>query len=140
MFLELEPERQAIVEIRDISPGGLPVACPAGIDLHVIVEEIVGIERDGCYVSYFFRHAEVHGEIRGVVVLLELVDKGLTREDAYKIVQKNALDAFENDGDFKANLMQDEDVTKHLSVEEIDKIFDKQAFLKNINEIYKRIL
>ncbi len=73
-------------------------------------------------------------------VLLELVDKGLTREDAYKIVQKNALDAFENDGDFKANLMQDEDVTKHLSVEEIDKIFDKQAFLKNINEIYKRIL
>ena len=73
-------------------------------------------------------------------VLLELVDKGLTIEDAYKIVQKNALDAFENDGDFKANLMQDEDVTKHLSVEEIDKIFDKQAFLKNINEIYKRIL
>ena len=73
-------------------------------------------------------------------VLLELVDKGLTREDAYKIVQKNALDAFENDGDFKANLMQDEDVTKHLSVEDIDKIFDKQAFLKNINEIYKRIL
>ena len=73
-------------------------------------------------------------------VLLELVDKGLTREDAYKIVQKNALDAFENGGDFKANLMQDEDVTKHLSVEEIDKIFDKQAFLKNINEIYKRIL
>ena len=73
-------------------------------------------------------------------VLLELVDKGLTREDAYKIVQKNALDAFENDGDFKANLMQDEDVPRPLSVEEIDKVFDKQAFLKNINEIYKRIL
>ena len=73
-------------------------------------------------------------------VLLELVEKGLTRENAYKIVQRNALDAFENDGDFKANLMKDEEVTKHLSVEEIDKIFDKQAFLKNINEIYKRIL
>ena len=73
-------------------------------------------------------------------VLLELVEKGLTREDAYRIVQRNALDAFENDGDFKVNLMKDQDVTQLLSVEELDKIFDKQAFLKNINEIYKRIL
>ena len=73
-------------------------------------------------------------------VLLELVEKGLTREDAYKIVQKNALDAFENDGNFKANLLADEQVTKLLSTDEIDKIFDKEAFLKNINEIYKRVL
>ena len=73
-------------------------------------------------------------------VLLELVEKGLTREDAYKIVQRNALDAFENDGDFKANLLKDEEVTKRLSVEEIDRIFDKKEFLKHINEIYKRVL
>ena len=73
-------------------------------------------------------------------VLLELVEKGLTREDAYKIVQRNALDAFENDGDFKANLLKDDEVTKRLAVDEIDKIFDKNEFLKNINEIYKRVL
>ncbi len=73
-------------------------------------------------------------------VLLELVEKGLTREEAYKIVQRNALDAFENDDDFKANLMKDEEIIKHLSIEEIDKIFDKQEFLKNIETIYKRIL
>ena len=73
-------------------------------------------------------------------VLLELVEKGLTREDAYKIVQKNALDAFENDGNFKANLLADEEVTKLLSAKEIDEIFNKEEFLKNINEIYKRIL
>ena len=73
-------------------------------------------------------------------VLLELVEKGLTREEAYKIVQRNALDAFENDGDFKANLMKDEEIIKRLSIEEIDKIFDKQEFLKNIETIYKRIL
>ena len=73
-------------------------------------------------------------------VLLELTGKGLTREEAYKIVQRNALDAFENDGDFKANLIKDEDVTKLLSIEEIDRIFDKEAYLKNINEIYKRVL
>ena len=73
-------------------------------------------------------------------VLLELVEKGLTREDAYKIVQKNALDAFENDGNFKANLLADEEVTKLLSAKEIDEIFNKEEFLKNINEIYKRVL
>lgn len=73
-------------------------------------------------------------------VLLKLVEKGLTREDAYKLVQRNALDAFENDGDFRVNLINDEDVIKYLTPFEIDEIFDKQAFLKNINEIYSRIL
>ena len=73
-------------------------------------------------------------------VLLELGEKGLTREEAYRIVQRNALDAFENDGDFKANLMKDKDVTDRLTSDEIEKIFDSSAFLSNINTIYKRIL
>lgn len=71
-------------------------------------------------------------------VLLTLVSKGLSREDAYVIVQRNALDAFQNHGDFKANLLKDADVRKLLSPEEIEDIFDKQAFLQNIGEIYKR--
>lgn len=71
-------------------------------------------------------------------VLLTLVSKGLSREDAYVIVQRNALDAFQNHGDFKANLLNDADVRKLLSPVEIEGIFDKQAFLQNIGEIYKR--
>lgn len=71
-------------------------------------------------------------------VLLTLVSKGLSREDAYIIVQRNALDAFQNHGDFKANLLNDADVRKLLSPVEIEGIFDKQAFLQNIGEIYKR--
>ena len=71
-------------------------------------------------------------------VLLSLVSKGLTREDAYIIVQRNALDAFQNHGDFRANLLQDKEINKLLTVEEIKEIFDKQAFLKNINEIYSK--
>lgn len=71
-------------------------------------------------------------------VLLTLVSKGLSREDAYVIVQRNALDAFQNHGDFKANLLKDADVRKLLSPEEIEDIFDKQAFLQNIGAIYKR--
>jgi adenylosuccinate lyase len=73
-------------------------------------------------------------------VLLKLIEKGLTREEAYRLVQRNALEAFNNDGDFRINLLNDEDVTKLLTPVEIDEIFNKEEFLKNINEIYSRIL
>ena len=73
-------------------------------------------------------------------VLLKLIETGLTREEAYRIVQRNALEAFENDGNFKANLYEDNDVTSRLSEEEIEALFDKNSFLKNIEVIYDRIL
>jgi len=71
-------------------------------------------------------------------VLLELIEKGLTREDAYKLVQKNAHEAFNNDGNFKSNLEQDTEVKKYLSNDEIENCFNTQDYLKNINAIYKR--
>lgn len=73
-------------------------------------------------------------------VLLKLIEKGLTREDAYRLVQRNALDAFENDGDFRINLLNDRDVEKLLTPKEIDAIFDKSDFLKNVDIIYSRVL
>ena len=73
-------------------------------------------------------------------VLLKLIEKGLTREDAYRLVQRNALDAFENDGDFRINLLNDKDVEKLLTPSEIDEIFNKDDFLKNVNQIYSRVL
>lgn len=73
-------------------------------------------------------------------VLLKLVEKGLTREEAYRLVQRNALDAFENDGDFRINLLNDKDVEKFLNPMEIDEIFSKDDFLKNIGKIYSRVL
>lgn len=73
-------------------------------------------------------------------VLLKLIEKGLTREDAYRLVQRNALDAFENDGDFRINLLNDKDVEKLLTPKEINAIFDKSDFLKNVDIIYSRVL
>lgn len=73
-------------------------------------------------------------------LLLSLIAKGLNREEAYTIVQRNALDAFNNHGNFKQNLLNDKDVTKLLSIEELDAIFDKKEFLQNIDKIYERIL
>ena len=73
-------------------------------------------------------------------VLLKLIEKGLTREDAYRLVQRNALDAFEDDGDFRINLLNDKDIEKLLTPSEIDEIFNKDDFLKNVNQIYSRVL
>lgn len=71
-------------------------------------------------------------------VLLSLIEKGLTREDAYKLVQKNALNAFENDGNFKQNLENDPEIKKYLSIDEIKKCFDSKDYLKNVERICKR--
>ena len=76
-------------------------------------------------------------------VLLELINKedgkGLLRERAYEIVQRNALAAFnKKDGDFKANLLKDAEVLKHLSTSEIENCFDAGYYLKNIDTIYSR--
>ncbi len=73
-------------------------------------------------------------------VLLKLIEKGLTREEAYRLVQRNALDAFENDGDFRINLLNDKDIEKLLTPMEIDAIFSKDDFLKNVDKIYSRVL
>ena len=73
-------------------------------------------------------------------VLLTLVSKGLSREDAYSIVQRNALDAFNNHGNFKENLLNDKDIMNLITPQELETIFDKKAFLQNIDKIYARIL
>ena len=73
-------------------------------------------------------------------MLLTLVSKGLSREDAYTIVQRNALDAFNNHGDFKKNVLSDDEVSKYLTKDEIEEIFNPEEFLKNIDAIYQRVL
>lgn len=69
-------------------------------------------------------------------VLLKLVEKGLSRETAYAFVQRNAHEAFNNNGNFKENLLKDTDVT--LTSQEIDECLNYNSYLKNIDKIYKR--
>ena len=84
------------------------------------------------------KNAKLYG---GIVysqkVLLKLVEKGLTREDAYRIVQKHALDAL-NGGHFKDALYQDTRVTNLLTQEEIESCFDVADYLKNIEKVFER--
>lgn len=71
-------------------------------------------------------------------LMLALVDKGLRREEAYELAQRNAMQAWENKEDYRQLIASDQDISKYLSEEELDKIFDWQAYLKNIDRIFKR--
>lgn len=71
-------------------------------------------------------------------VLLKLCSKGMLREDAYRLVQRNALDAFNNHGSFIDNLLKDEDVLAKLTVDEIKDCFNINDYLQDIESIYKR--
>ena len=70
-------------------------------------------------------------------VLLKLVEKGYTRECAYKIVQEHALNAL-NGKDFKQELLNDSRVSTKLSDDELNACFDKHAYLSNIDSVFKR--
>jgi len=80
-----------------------------------------------------------HGVIFSQMVLLALVEKGATREDAYAIVQKNAMKSWNENLEFRELLAADAAVKKYLTPKDLDKIFNVNNFLKNINFIYKRV-
>ena len=80
---------------------------------------------------------------RGVIfsgqVLLELAKRGVSREQAYEWVQRNAMRAFDERKDFKDLLLADPDVTAVISPSEIDKAFDLNEQLRHVDEIFARV-
>jgi adenylosuccinate lyase len=79
------------------------------------------------------------GIIHSQRVLLALTDKGMSREDAYAAVQRNAMAAWQGKGDFATLLKQDKAVTARLKNAEIDTLFDLAYHLKNVDAIFKRV-
>ncbi len=71
-------------------------------------------------------------------ILLELTRKGLTREEAYQIVQNVAMQVWKGAGDFQSLLLKDETTNKYLNKSEIEKCFNLEIYLKNLSRIYKR--
>jgi len=72
-------------------------------------------------------------------VLLALIKKGITREESYALVQRNAMQVWEHQKDFKTLLKADSDIMNLLSESEIDNLFDLQKVMKNINKIFERL-
>lgn len=89
------------------------------------------------------RMLENLGRSRGVVfsgqVLLELARRGISREQAYEWVQRNAMRAFDERRDFKALLLADTDVTSVLAPADIEKAFDLNEQLRNVDAVFARV-
>jgi adenylosuccinate lyase len=94
-------------------------------------------------VVYPQRMMENLNRSRGVVfsgtVLLELARRGISREQAYEWVQRNAMRSFHEQKDFKSLLLEDADLTKVLSRAEIDKAFDLHDQMRNVDVIFARV-
>jgi adenylosuccinate lyase len=94
-------------------------------------------------VVYPDRMLENLNRSRGVVfsgqVLLELARRGVSREQAYEWVQRNAMRSFHDKQDFKALLLADHDVMKVLPAPEIEKAFDLKEQLRNVDAVFKRV-
>jgi adenylosuccinate lyase len=89
------------------------------------------------------RMAENLRRSRGVVfsgqVLLELARRGVSREQAYDWVQRNAMRSFQEQTDFKTLLLSDADVTAVLSPADIEKAFDLDMQLRNVDAVFARV-
>src|SRR5258708_5787465 len=89
------------------------------------------------------RMRENLNRLRGVVfsgsVLLELAKKGISREQAYEWVQRNAMRSFAEQQDFKSLLLADADVTHALSKAELERVFDLDDQLKHVDHIFDRV-
>ena len=82
--------------------------------------------------------AKTKGMISSEAVLLALVGKGLMREEAYKLVQRNAMKVWEDGADFRETLMSDPDIASRLTENELDSCFDMKHHLRFVDEIFQR--
>jgi adenylosuccinate lyase len=82
-------------------------------------------------------------KFRGLImsqrVLLALTQAGISREDAYKLVQRNAMKVWEDGKDFKMELLNDPEVLRVLTKEQITEKFDLGYHTKHVNTIFQRV-
>jgi len=79
------------------------------------------------------------GLVHSQRLLLALTQKGASREDAYRLVQRNAMPVWRGEGDFQSLLKKDEDVKKFLSDKEIEEQFDLAYHFKHVDTIFSRV-
>jgi len=136
-------ENIALWHERDISHSSaeriiLPDSCLA-VDymLFVFTSIVKGLK---VYPENMRRNIELtQGVIFSQRVLLVLIDKGLIREEAYKIVQDNAMKAWEKRKTFLSLLEADKRITHHLRKKELKSLFDYGYYLKYVDEVFERL-
>ncbi len=137
-------ENVALWHERDISHSSAErVILPdAAILMHFMLVETTGlVQKLQVYPDNMKRNMNRYG---GVIfsqrVLLALVEKGMSREDAYAIVQGNAHAAWNQEsGNFRAAIVEDSQVKEYLSADEIEDCFNPQRHLEHLDQIYQRL-
>ncbi len=82
----------------------------------------------------------LRGLIFSQAILLALTERGLPRQKAYELVQRNALRVWENPSkNFKDAILSDEEILKHLPKEKIEELFDASYYLRHVSRIYEKV-
>jgi len=98
------------------------------------------IEKLVVYPEHMKQNLELtHGLIYSGDLLLELVAKNVTREDAYRWVQRNAMRVWDEGGTFKEKVLSDADIRKALSTADIEEVFDSSRLMANVDRIFQRV-
>jgi adenylosuccinate lyase len=128
---------------RDISHSSVErVICPdATIVLDFMLGRFTGLlDRLVVYPQRMLNNLNMtHGVIFSQMVLLALIEKGATREDAYAIVQRHAMKSWEKGLPFRTLLQNDPAVADYLREKDLKNIFDVNNFLNNIGFVFNRV-
>mgnify|MGYP001300445980 CR=1 FL=1 len=137
-------ENVALWHERDISHSSIErmMLPDTSTTLHFMLREMTLVVNGlGVYPENMLKNLNIYG---GVVfsqkVLLALLETGLSREEAYKIVQRNAHSAWNIEGgNFRSNLQSDKEVTSRINKGKLEECFNSDLHLSNLNVIWKRL-
>jgi len=128
---------------RDISHSSVErvIAPDSTILIDYMLHRLTGILRG--LVVHADRMAENLKKTKGLIfsqqLLLKLARKGLERQSAYVMVQRNAMKVWETGQEFKDLIMEDQEIGGYLSKTEIEEIFDLDYHVKHVDDIYERV-
>ncbi len=136
-------ENVALWHERDISHSSVErMICPdATVTLDFALARLTGvIEQLVVYPENMQKNLDkLGGLVHSQRVLLALTQKGVSREDAYAMVQRNAMPVWRGEGDFRTLLGADKDVAAKLSAAELDELFDLSYHFKHVDTIFRRV-
>jgi adenylosuccinate lyase len=137
-------EDVALWHERDISHSSVErmIAPDATVTLDFALARLAGVvERLVVYPENMRKNLDaLGGLVHSQRVLLALTQAGLSREDAYATVQKHAMKAWQEGGDFEKLLAGDKSVAKHLDGKALSELFDLAYHLKHVDAIFQRVL
>jgi adenylosuccinate lyase len=136
-------EDVALWHERDISHSSVErmIAPDATITLDFALARLAGvIDKLVVYPEAMQKNLDrLGGLIHSQRVLLALAQKGVARDDAYALVQRNAMPVWRGEGEFLDLLQADKDVAKVLSAQELEALFDLGYHLENVDKIFERV-